>query len=201
MNKVIRQSQLFFKRNGATILTCVGAAGVVATTIMAVKATPTALVLLEQAEEEKGEELTGLEKVIVAGPAYIPTMITGASTIACIFGANVLNKHQQAALMSAYALLDNSYKDYKNKVEELYGEEANDRIRAEIAKDHYEEDDISLEDEDKQLFYDQFSERYFESTMADVIKAEYELNKMINVGFGAYLNYFYELLKIPTVDY
>lgn len=201
MNKVVRQSQLFFKRNGSTILTCVGAAGVVATTIMAVKATPKALILLEQAKEEKGEELTRLEKVKIAGPAYIPTIITGTSTIACIFGANVLNKHQQAALMSAYALLDNSYKDYKNKVTELYGDDADARIREELAKDHYEENDISLEDEGKQLFYDQFSERYFESTMADVIKAEYEINKMINVGFGAYLNEFYELLKIPTVDY
>ena len=201
MNKLVRQSQIFFKRNGSTILTCVGAAGVVATTIMAVKATPKAMTLLEQAKEEKGEELTRLEKVKVAGPAYIPTIITGTSTIACIFGANVLNKHQQAAIMSAYALLDNSYKDYKRKVEELYGEGADKHVRDEIAKDKYIDEDITFDSEDKQLFYDDFSERYFESTMADVLKAEYQINKLINTGFGAYLNEFYELMGVPTVDY
>ena len=40
-----------------------------------VKATPKALSLLEQAKEEKGEELTKLETVKIAGPAYIPSIV------------------------------------------------------------------------------------------------------------------------------
>ena len=42
----------FLKRNASTILTCVGAVGVVATSVMAVKATPKALILLEKAKGE-----------------------------------------------------------------------------------------------------------------------------------------------------
>lgn len=200
MRKVLRKSQIFLKRNGSTILTCVGGVGAVATAVMAVKATPKALQLLEQAKEEKGEELTKLEVVKIAGPSYIPSVAMGVGTLACIFGANVLNKHQQAAMMSAYALLDGSYKDYKKKVEELYGKEANLHVIEEVAKDKYDEEDIEVEG-DKLLFYDDFSNRYFESTMENVIKAEYEINRKISLWGGVYLNEFYDALNVPRVDY
>ena len=101
---LLQSSMLFLKKNASTILTCIGSAGVIATSVMAVKATPKALALLENAETEKGEGLTKIEKIKVVGPAYIPAVLIGASTIACIFGANILNQRQQAALMSAYAL-------------------------------------------------------------------------------------------------
>lgn len=200
MNKLLRTSAVFVKRNAPTILTVLGGAGVVATAVTAVKATPKALYLLDQAKEEKGEELTKFETVKVAGPAYIPSAIVGAGTLACIFGANVLNKRQQAAMMSAYALLENSYKEYKNKVKELYGESTDKIVREEIAKDKYAENDIYVED-NKLLFYDQFSERYFNATMEDVIRAEYAINRKISLWGGAYLNEFYEALDIPPVDY
>lgn len=192
---------LFCKRNAPTILTCVGAVGVVATSILAVKATPKATKLLKQAEEDKGEELTKMDIVRVAGPAYIPAIVTGVSTIACIFSANVLNNRQQAAITSAYALLDRSYKDYKKKVDELYGEAAGIRVREEIARDKYEEEDVFDEEDDgKELFYDYFSERYFRSTLAKVRDAEYELNRYIVMQDYAYLNDFYEQLGLPPID-
>lgn len=201
MNNLLVHSKRFMKRNASTILTGVGAAGVVVTTVMAVKATPKALKLLDAAKEEKGEELTKLEVVKTAGPAYIPSILIGASTIACIFGANVLNKRHQAALASAYALVDNSYKEYKKKVEELYGEEADEQVRAEVAKDNYNKKDVIDETDGKQLFYDEFSERYFRSTMETILNAEYELNREVTIGGAAFLNEFYELLGIPRVDY
>ena len=101
--------QSFIKRNASTILTGLGAAGVLATAIVTAKEAPKALSLLEAAKETKGEKLTKWEKVKIAGPAYIPAIITGAATAACIFGSNVISKRQQATLISAYVLLDNSY--------------------------------------------------------------------------------------------
>ena len=185
----------FLKRNASTILTCVSAVGVVATTIMAVKTTPKVMSLIDEAKEEKGEELTKLEVVKVAGPAYIPTILTGTATIACIFAANIINKHQQAALMSAYALLDQSYKDYKNKVDELYGEEAGKQVRAEIAKDKYTGDHKPL-DNNKELFYDFYSGRYFESTKETVMWAQYETNRALALYSGVGVNDFYGFLGI-----
>lgn len=53
----------------------------------------------------------------------------------------MLSKRQQAALTSAYVLLNDSYNNYKDKLKELYGEEAHqkivDAIAAEKAKDVY----------------------------------------------------------------
>ena len=199
MNNLLSNSKLFMKRNGSTILTCVGGAGVIATSIMAVKATPKALLLLEKAEEEKGEDLSKFEKVVVAGPAYIPSVLVGASTIACIFGANVLNKRQQASLMSAYAMLDSSYKEYKNKVKDIYGDEGEEKVVEGIAQDKYDEDDIS-KDDDSLLFYDEFSGRFFNSTMDKVKQAQYDINRDLSLRDSATINEFYEYLDIPKVD-
>lgn len=195
---LLRSSMIFLKKNASTILTCAGGAGVIATSIMAVKATPKALTLLENAKEEKGEDLTKLEKVKVAGPAYLPSVLMGASTIACIFGANILNQRQQAALISAYALLDNSYKDYKKKVEELYGKDMKYFVREKITKDKYKKNPV---EDDMQLFYDEFSQRYFESTTENVIRAENKINRIIATDYCVYLNEFYELLGVERVDY
>ena len=198
MRNWLGSSKLYLKRNSSTILTCVGTVGVVATSFMAVKATPKAMKLLQKAEEEKGEELTKFEKVKVAGPAYIPATIMGVSTIACIAGANVMNKRQQASMASAYALLNNSYKEYKAKVAAMYGEEKEEEIREEIAKDHY--DGKGVTNSNNVLFYDEFSQRYFESTIEKVQKAEYYLNRDMAMRDYAYLNEFYEWLGIDTIE-
>lgn len=200
MNNLLGRSKLFIKRNGSTILTVTGGIGAVATTVMAVKATPKALKTIEAVEEVKGEKLTKLEIIQVAGPIYIPTVLVGVGSLACIFGANMLNKRQQAAMASAYALLDSSYKQYRNKVKELYDEVVDEKIRSEIAKDHYKEDAPEKAEDGKQLFYEYFSERYFESTIEDVLRAEAGLNRLIANECGAYLNEYYELLGLPPTE-
>lgn len=194
------KARLFVKRNASTILTCVGAVGVVATSVATVKATTKAVRLLEEAEKQKGEELSKTEVVKITWPVYVPPVLIGASTIACLFGANILSKHQQAAIASAYALLDSSYKEYKTKVEELYGENANANVRDEIAKDKYEENDISVESEDKQLFFDEFSGRYFESTLLAVQSAEYDINRDLVMRDYATLNEFYDYLGLAPIE-
>lgn len=201
MNKALRYSKVFLKKNASTILTCVGGIGVVATAVMSVKATPKALARIEEAEEIKGEKLTKWETVQVAGPAYIPAAAVGVSTIACIFGANVLNKRHQAALMSAYALLDSSYKDYKNKVNELYGEGADKEVRAEIANDQYVDDNVTLKDSNKQLYYDDYSGRYFEATTETLLRAENLVNRALSDSAGVFLNEFYDAVGLEPTDY
>lgn len=200
MKNVLARSQKFVKRNSSTILTCVGGVGVIATSVMAVKATPKAMQLLEEAKQEKGEDLTKLEIVRVAGPAYIPAVLVGVSTIACIFGANALNKRQQAALMSAYALIDNSYKDYKKKVDELYGEGSNKEITTAIAQDKYDKENIQSE-EGKELFYDAFSGRYFHAHRNTLREAEYQLNRDLQLDGSVYLNEYFDILGLEQTDY
>ena len=200
MNGLVRKSKMFMDRNSATILTVIGGIGVVATAVMTAKATPKALARIEEVKEEKGEDLTRLETIGIAAMVYAPAIIAGVATIGCIFGANALNKRKQAALLSAYALLDNSYKEYKKKLKELHGDEFESEVRKEIAKDKYSECEEESEDGEL-LFYDEMSQRYFSSTLDRVKIAECELNKLIAKEDAAYLNEFYDFLGIDRVEY
>lgn len=161
-------------RNGTILLTCLGSIGVVATAISTAKTTPKAMQLLQEAELEKGEELTTAEKVKVAAPSYIPPIIMGVATIGCIFGANALSKRSQATIASAYVLLDRSYKEYQNKVKELYGEDGESQVKREIMQDKYEEldEDELPESDEVKLFFDFSTMQYFRSTMNDVLHKE-----------------------------
>lgn len=185
----------FFKRNAGTILSCVGGAGVIATSLLTVKATTKAVRLLDEAKQEKGEDLTKMEIVKTAGPVYISPIAFGVATISCIVGANILNKRAQASLIGAYTMLNTSYKEYADKVEELYGEGANQAVEEAIFEDKAENEDTKT-----QLFYDEYSKQYFESTLFQVQKAQYMLNRELVMGDCAYLNEWYRFLDIPEVE-
>ena len=163
-------------RYGSIALTCLGGLGVIATSIMAVRSTPKAMQLLEKAKEEKGAELTKAEVIKTAAPAYIPTVAIGAATIAFIVGIGLLDKRSQGSLMSAYALLDKSYRTYRDKVTEIYGENADKTVKEAVAKDRYEEErdtlDIMLEnaEDEEALFLDMNTLEYFNAKISDVIQ-------------------------------
>lgn len=207
LNNLFKAAKPFVKRNLPTILTTVGAIGVVATAVTSAKATPKAIKLLEQAEEKKGETLTVIEKVKTAGPVYIPSVIIGTATIACIFGSNTINKHRQASLISAYTVLDHSYKEYREKVKDLLGDDADATVMNEIAKDKYEEVKDKFEDKDEnkdddvKLFFEEYSGRYFEATMSDVLEAEYHFNRNFALRDYADLNELYSFLGLPETEY
>ena len=207
LQKFCFKAGTYVRNNSSTILTVVGAIGVIGTAITAVTATSKALELLEAAKDEKGEELTKLEVVKNAGPAYIPTIVIGASTIGCIFGANALSKKHQAALVSAYALADNAYKEYRNKVKEMFGEETDQKIRDSIALDKRKDIDVytpgytSIDTSGEiRLFYEEHRGKYFEATMEAVINAEYHFNRNFAMRGYAFLNEFYEFLGLEETE-
>ena len=203
----------FMKRNSATILTCIGAAGVAATAVLSATQTPKALRLIEEAKKEKGEELTKAEVVKAAAPAYIPAVAAGGATIACILGSNVLNKRTQASLASAYALVSSTYTEYKDKVKELYGEETHKKVMSSIAAEKAKDVNITActccgsygldfkdANEEIRLFYDAFGDRYFESTISKVLQAEYHLNRNFMLSGCQTLNDFYDFLGLEETD-
>ena len=83
----------FLRRHSSTILTVMSATGVVATAILSVRAVPKAEELLIEAYNKKGDALTTTEKIKAAWIAYVPPALVGVSTIACIFGANILKSY------------------------------------------------------------------------------------------------------------
>ena len=214
---LLKRAGKVFKKATPTILTCISAAGVVATVVLAVRSTPKALKCIEEAKAakntENGENLTQMETMAACWRCYIPAAVTGIATIGCIFGANALNRHQQASLVSAYALVSRSFNSYKQKVKEFYGEEAHKKVMASLAAEKSTKPplyagsltqmtSLGFEDvgEEERLFYDAISDRYFQATISQVLQAEYHLNRNFALTGGFItLNQFYEFLGISKV--
>lgn len=217
----MNKAKNFLMKHSSDILTVVSAVGVVSTAVLAVKATPKALELIKAEKEsrkitktttlyannqpyttevvEGDPKLTALEIVKVAWKPYIPAALMGFSTIACIFGNHFINSRIQASLVSAYAVLDQSYKQYREKCIEMNNVDTDIDIRQKIAKSNFYKN-IEVED-GKELFFDYTSMQYFESTLDDVKQALDIINEALNNSGFVYLNDFYELLGIPLVDY
>lgn len=200
-------SKKYLRNHSPTILSGIASVGVIASTVMAIKATPKALRLLEDATNEKNDKLSKIEVIRIASPAYIPTVITCLSTIICILGANALNRKQQASLMSAYALLNDSFKKYRDAANSVYGDDADSKIKAEVAKKTYiYHDGYSIYDPDmdfeneKLLFYDFYSQIYFNTTLAAVINAQYHLNRNLMLRGYVTINEFYDFLGIDIIE-
>lgn len=194
------------KKELPLILSFVASAGVVATTVTALKAKP----------ERPPDEATSKEKANVYFKNYGPTVLLATATIVCIFGAHALAGKRQTALASAYALLYSSYNEYKEKVKELYGEETHRTVMDAVIKEKCEDVKItacgiggcsSLSIDKSEVpevvrtFYEPISERYFESTLSRVVEAEYHINRNFVLGALITLNDFYEFLGLPPTEY
>ncbi len=210
-SKLLYKAKSLLKQATPTILTCVGTIGVIATAVMTTKATPKAMYILAGHEgiDNDGNpyKYTKKEAIQLTWKCYLPAAAVGLATIACIFGANMLNKKNQASLTSAYAFLNESYKRYKKAANEVYGEDADSKIQAQAAKDTYISGDgyalycSELDDSEDVLFYDSFSERYFTSTLASVINAEYHFNRNLNLRGDGPLNELYEFMGLEKTEH
>ena len=197
-NEVYKGARKFVKCNAATILSVLAVGGVVGTSISVGRATNQASKKLKDATDVKGEALNNIEIIVNVAPVYIPAILWAGSTIVCIIGANVLNKRAQAALMSAYALADNTFKEYRGKLIELHGKEMDEEIRGEIARNHYDYHVLGIEHPDqKVLWYEPYSDRFFEMYERELIDAEYHMNRNFIIGGSRSLNDLYEMLGLP----
>lgn len=187
-------AQYLLKKYSPAILTGVSMIGVVATTVLGIKATPKALKLINEAEKSKSDKLTKKEIVKVAWKPYIPTAISCVTTLGTILSLHILNTKTQNALTAAYATLNNLHQEYVAKTKELYGEDADQKVRNAILNDQ----PTMIKDltDGKQLFWDYNSLRFFESTIDEVLRAENELNAQFAASGAVTLNDFYELLGL-----
>lgn len=186
-------------KSAPVILSVASVIGVCVTAVLSAKLMPKYLGEVGTAEAKKGRELTKKEEVKIGIVIFAPAMVAALSTSACILGINVLNRKNQASLMSLYALLDTSYKDYRKKVTDVYGEDADKTVVSEIAKDRYTKCNVKITDENKQLFYDDYSQRYFESTIEYVQGAEYHFNRNFALRGDGRINEFYDFLGIDHI--
>ncbi len=193
-------------KHSPEILTGMGVVGMVSSIVLAVKATPKALSAIEEKKKEESvQELKPVEVVQATWKCYIPTAATSAVSIACIIGASSVNHKRNAALATAYSLVDSSFRTYREKVVEAIGEKKEQEVRDEVAKEEIKHNpvknsEIIFTGADDTLCYDPTSGRYFKINIDKVHKVEAELNKELYSDMFVSLNEYYEKIGLPTTD-
>lgn len=186
------------------ILTGIGIAGMITTTVLAVRATPKALVLMDKAENEKNDELTKVEMVKAAWKPYLPVVITGALSTTCLIGSVRIGARRTAAIATAYKLSETALSEYREKVVEAIGEKKEKAIKDKIAEEKLEKNPVSKSSViltgDKTLFFDGSAGGYFESDIETVKRAVNEVNRQMVYDQYVSLNEFYDKIGRPHTE-
>lgn len=204
VTKLFKTAGRAMSKHSPEILTGIGIAGMITTTVLAVRATPKALRQIEKFEEcvlLEDEKITPIDAIKVAWKPYIPAAVTGVFSVACLIGANSVNVRRNAALATAYKLSETAFSEYKSKVIETIGEKKEKVVRDEVAKSRVEKNPVShgeviITEKGNTLCYDAISGRYFKSDIDKIRKVENILNKRLLSEDYVSLNDFYSELGL-----
>lgn len=207
MAQLMRVAKTSITKHSPEILTGIGIAGMITTTVLAVKATPKAIRLIEEAKEEKGEDLTKAETIKTCWKAYIPAAATCVASTACLIGASSVSIRRNAMLATAYKLSETAFSEYKEKVVETIGDEKEKVVREKVSEERIKKNPITkneiiMTDYGDTQFYETLSGRYFKSDIEQIKKVVNYLNKdMLQDMFGTIsLNEFYDELELERID-
>lgn len=194
------------QKHSPEILTGIGIAGMITTTALAVRATPKALLLIEEKKiEEDVDKLKPVEVVRTTWTCYIPATVTGALSIACLVGASSVSLKRNTALATAYSLSESALKTYQEKVIETIGEKKEKEIRDEIAKGQLKKDplvnkEVIVTGKGETLCYDTISGRYFKCDIEKIRRVEAMLNKELYSSMYVSLNDFYYEIGLRSTE-
>lgn len=207
LSKFARDIRVSLSKHSPEILMGMGIAGMITTTVLAVKATPKAVQLLEEKKNDlEVESLPPVEVVKTTWKCYVPAAVSCAASIACLVGSNSVNARRHAALATAYKLSETAFAEYRDGVMETVGEKKEKAIRDKVSEKQVKETpvtktEIIMTGKNKTLFFDQLSHRYFYSSIETIKRAENILNKEIITDpfdAGRTVNDFYTEIGIPT---
>ncbi len=202
--KAAKTVWLAAKKHSPEILTGVGIAGMLTTVVLAVRATPKALRLIDEKKADIPEEesIPRLEAVKAAWKVYVPAVLTGILSTICLIGANSVNQRRNAAIAAAYSLSESALKEYRKKVVETIGERKEQAIRDDIAKDRITENpvrEVIVSDRGSTLCYDSLSGRYFKSDIEKLRRIVNDLNRRMRDEMFISLNDFYCAVDNPDL--
>lgn len=205
LSGVARSIQGYATKYSPELLTGVGIAGLLSTTVLAVSATPKAIRMIERAENEVDRDLTKKEIVKVTWKCYIPAAVTGVASVACLLGASKVNIRRNAALATAYTLSETALTEYKNKVVETVGEVKEKQVRDAVIKEKIEKNpvqnnEVFVTSKGETLCYDNISGRYFKSDIDFINNVKNILNQRLMSEMYISLNEFYYELGLKPIQ-
>ena len=207
LSKTFRDVKMSLSKHSPEILIGIGITGMLTTTVLAVKATPKAITLIEEKKKELDvDKLTPVETVKTAWKCYIPAAISGVAATACIICSNSVHAKRYSALATAYKISETAFTEYRDKVIETIGEKKERTVRDKVSKDQVDNNqvhktDIIITGKGNTLCFDPLSHRYFYSDLEKIHRAANKLNYEINTcpfDDGVTLNSFYYEIGLPS---
>jgi hypothetical protein len=149
---------LVLSKKSPEIMLGMGVVGIVAGTVLACKATLKADKVLQESKEtlkkieeakkiiEESEEVLDKElysekdrqrdlaivyvrTAVELGKLYLPAIVVTGISIGLIFGSHNILTRRNAAIAAAYRLVDESFKQYRERVRAEYGDDADRKLR------------------------------------------------------------------------
>lgn len=158
------------KKHSPEILIVVGVVGTVASAVIACKATTKVNKIIDDAKDDIDDIHEAIENgVTKAGETYAiedskkdlvivytqtgvklvklyaPAVILGTFSIASILASNNILRKRNVALGAAYAAIDKSFKDYRGRVIERFGEQVDAELKYGIKAKKFEEVEVDPE--------------------------------------------------------
>ena len=158
MTKATRSFHKFgfkMKKHSPEILAITGTIGIITSAVMACKATTKLNTILAESkvqidqiheyaetegfsekytEEDSKKDLTivHVQTGVKLVKLYAPSVILGALSITAMLGSNHILRKRNIALAAAYTAVDKSFKDYRSRVVERFGEELDKELKYNI---------------------------------------------------------------------
>ena len=237
--KTYKKVELKAIKHSPEILAGVGAVGVVGSLVMACKATTKLSDILEDSKEQldkikevaadpayeekysqddakKDTTITYVQTAMKVTKLYAPSVILCASSLGCLLASNNILKKRNAALSAAYMTVDKSFKEYRKRVADRFGEEVEKEIRynikaEEITKVDEDGNEVTetvkiMDGTDDPNSYSDYARFFDESCAAWQNDAEYNLtflkaqqqyaNDLLKARGRLFLNEVYRMLGI-----
>lgn len=169
VNSMASKTVMKLKKHSPEILVVAGIAGTVVSAVLACKATTKVAEILDETKGTldtihegmetgaiNGQEYTtedGKKDTVVVyaqtgmklAKLYAPAIILGTLSITSILASNNILRKRNVALGAAYAAIDKSFKEYRGRVIERFGEQVDTELKYGIKAKKFEEIEVDPE--------------------------------------------------------
>lgn len=169
VNGVTSKAVMKLKKHSPEILVVAGIAGTVVSAVLACKATTKVAEILDETKGTLDTIHEGMETGAINGQEYTnedgkkdtvvvyaqtgmklaklygPAIILGTLSITSILASNNILRKRNVALCTAYAAIDKSFKEYRGRVIERFGEQVDTELKYGIKAKKFEEIEVDPE--------------------------------------------------------
>lgn len=169
VNGVTSKAVMKLKKHSPEILVVAGIAGTVVSAVLACKATTKVAEILDETKGTLNTIHEGMETGAINGQEYTnedgkkdtvvvyaqtgmklaklygPAIILGTLSITSILASNNILRKRNVALGAAYAAIDKSFKEYRGRVVERFGEQVDTELKYGIKAKKFEEIEVDPE--------------------------------------------------------